>query len=98
MGGQRQTRTKADAAFVDEVKSGDRVRGLLALRDLLAKQLASGDVPARDLAALSRRLMQVMEELEALDAANAEDEDELSKRRADKLGAAASGVRSAVEQ
>jgi hypothetical protein len=58
--------------FASEVESGDRKRGLLALRTLLAERLP--DAPARDLAALSRRLMQVMEELEALGADDPDDE------------------------
>lgn len=74
--------------FVDEVESGDRKRGLLALRALLAERLE--DAPARDLAALSRRLMQVMEELEKLgdddDAPSAEDE--LAQRRESLVSAA----------
>jgi hypothetical protein len=81
--------TPPDPEFVDEIESGDRVRGLLALRTLLAKRLEEG-VPARDLAALTRRLMQVMEELEALDAAGNDDDDELTQRRAAVLSAAGS--------
>lgn len=74
--------------FVDEIESGDRLRGLLALRTMLAKRLDEG-VPARDLAALTRRLMQVMEELDALGAANDDGEnDELAQRRAAVLSAA----------
>lgn len=77
------------AGIVEEVESGDRVRALLALRKHIAERLEEG-VPARDLAALSRRLMQVIEELEALgeddDAPTAEDE--LARRRAAVLSAA----------
>jgi hypothetical protein len=76
--------------FASEVESGDRKRGLLALRGLLARSLE--DAPARDLAALSRRLMQVMEELEQLGAGDDENapsaEDELAERREAVLSAA----------
>jgi hypothetical protein len=75
--------------FLDEVESGDRRRGLLALRELLAQRLP--DAPARDLAALSRRLMQVMEELETLgddDEDKPSAEDELAARRDAVLSAA----------
>jgi hypothetical protein len=79
----------APSNFEAEVESGDRQRGLLALRGLLARSLE--DAPARDLAALSRRLMQVMEELEALGVDDPEQlspEDELAQRRESVLSAA----------
>jgi hypothetical protein len=88
----------AEPDFVTEVESGDRKRGLLALRALLANRLE--DAPPRDLAALSRRLMTVMEELEQLgtdedDADARTPEDELAERRAAVLSAA--GVVGTVE-
>ena len=79
--------------LVEAVETGERVTALLALRRHVAERLAVG-VPARDLAALSLRLMQVMEELETLganpDAAAAATtaEDELAGRRAAVLSAA----------
>lgn len=81
--------TPGTDGLVDEVESGDRKRGLLALRKLLAERLEAG-VPARDLASLTRRLMQVLEDLDALgpdDDAETE-EDELARRRAAVLSAA----------
>jgi hypothetical protein len=53
--------------FFEEVTSGDRRRALRAIRRMLAERIAAGPRP-RELAALSRQLMQVMHEL---------DEDEL---------------------
>src|SRR5438067_6489197 len=47
----------------DEVASGDRGRALQALRRLLAERIAANPRP-RDLAALSYRLMKVIEELD----------------------------------
>ena len=47
----------------DEVASGDKRRALRALRRLLADRIAANPRP-RDLAALSYRLMRVMEELD----------------------------------
>ncbi len=47
----------------DEVTSGDKRRALEALRRLLAERIAANPRP-RDLAALSYRLMKVMEELD----------------------------------
>ena len=46
-------------------RSGDRRATLEALRDLIAKQLATCE-SGRDVAALSKRLMEVMGELDAL--------------------------------
>jgi hypothetical protein len=74
--------------FVDEVESGDRKRTLLALRRHIAERIEEG-VPARDLAALSLRLVQLTEELDAFDADDGTTpEDELARRRATVLSAA----------
>lgn len=81
--------------FIGDIRSGDRKRGLLALRDLLAKRMEA--CPARDLASLSRRLLQVMEELGALDDGDGgesedgvkrDEEDEFDRRRRAVLSAA----------
>ncbi len=80
------------SGLVDAVETGERVKALLALRRHIAERLETG-VPARDLAALSLRLMQVMEELDALGANPDADgkptaEDELARRREAVLQAA----------
>lgn len=46
--------------------TGDRRASLEALRDRLAGAIDDPDCPARDLAALSRQLVMVMAELDAL--------------------------------
>jgi hypothetical protein len=77
-------------SILEEVESGDRIRGLRALRRELAAAIEAGP-PARDLASISRRLMQVMEELEGLDTPDEDaptEEDELARRRAAVLSAA----------
>lgn len=56
------------STFTDEVTSGDRRRGLRAVRRLLAVSIAEDPRP-RELASLSFRLMQVLEELERIDEA-----------------------------
>jgi len=48
--------------------SGSQVELLLALRDGLAGEFDEA-VPARDLAALTKRLMEIVREIEAVDAA-----------------------------
>lgn len=54
--------------------SGTRRDLLEAMRDRVAVAVDSPETPARDLAALTRRLMDIAKELEALDAAEAEDD------------------------
>jgi len=51
------------AALTQAVESGDRRQALEALRRLLAERIAARPRP-RDLAALSLRLMKVLEELD----------------------------------
>jgi hypothetical protein len=54
--------------------SGDRRELLVAMRTRLAKAVQDVNTPARDLAALSRRLLEVANEIEAIDLAAGEDE------------------------
>lgn len=49
--------------LLDEVESGDRRRALQAVRRIIAERIAEGPRP-RELAALSWRLMKVMEALD----------------------------------
>lgn len=58
------SRTIADAAA-----SGSRRDLLVAMRDKIAEDLDAG-VPARDLASLTRRLLEITKEIEAIDAAD----------------------------
>ena len=62
---------------------GDRVESLRRLRQTLAEAI-DADPPARDLAALSNRLMQVLDELAELDDGSVKESkrDELARRRA----------------
>lgn len=53
--------------------SGDSREFLVSLRDRLAVTVADAKTPARDLAALSRRLQDIVEKLEAHDAREAEE-------------------------
>lgn len=50
----------------EATKSGDRLRTLIALRDLLADKLQN-TASTRDIAAISRRLMQCVSEIETLE-------------------------------
>lgn len=55
-------------SLVEAVKSGNRKKTLIALRDKLAEMI-DGCESGRDLAANSKRLMEVMAELEEIKAA-----------------------------
>lgn len=58
----------------DAADSGHRRDLLVALRSRIAKDIDSTTTPARDLAALSRRLLEIAKEIEAIDA-EAHDDD-----------------------
>lgn len=49
-------------------KDGDPREVLVALRARVAKAVQDPDTPARDLASLSKRLMDIVREIEAIDA------------------------------
>lgn len=53
------------ANLVDAAKSGDKRATLIALRDILAKTIQECD-SGRDMASNTKRLMEVMAEIEAL--------------------------------
>ena len=87
------------ARFVDEVDSGDRMRGLVALRHELATAIEGGahvcdecgamapGATAKDLAALALRLERVLETIEQI-GGNDEEIDDLAAKRLAKLRAA----------
>ncbi|WP_280331507.1 hypothetical protein [Nocardia wallacei] len=53
---------------------GDRRELMVALRDRLARAVEDSETPPRDLASLSRRLLEVAREIEAIDADDTEDD------------------------
>lgn len=61
--------SKTPAGVTSACDSGDRRKVMIALRTRLAKAIDDPRTPARDLAALSRRLIEVTKDLESLDAA-----------------------------
>lgn len=65
---KRKKHTVSSAA-----SDGDRLDLLLAMRDRVATAVEHKDTPARDLAALTRRLMEIAKEIEILEAAAAEE-------------------------
>lgn len=54
------------ANLVDAAKSGDRYKTLIALRDILAKTIQECE-SGRDMASNTKRLMEVMDEIEAIE-------------------------------
>lgn len=67
----RRPRTKT---IVQAAAGGDPRELLVALRSRIAKAVQDPNTPARDLAALSRRLLEVAREIEAIDSRDGEDE------------------------
>lgn len=63
--------------LVDAAKSGDRRETLIAMRDILAKTIQECD-SGRDMASNTKRLMEVMNEIEQIDA---EAEEKAAKER-----------------
>ena len=72
----KRPRTVAAAA-----ESGDRLELLETLRARISLTVDDPNTPARDLAALSRRLLEIAREIEAMRAAN-DDSDDVSKAAA----------------
>ena len=66
----RRARSKT---VTQAAKSGTQKELLMALRDRIAKTVEDSNTPARDLAALSRRLMEISRELRAIEMQEAED-------------------------
>jgi hypothetical protein len=64
----------ARAKTVTQAATGGTTRELLvAMRDRTAVAVEDPNTPARDLAALTKRLMEIVREIEALDARTAEE-------------------------
>ena len=60
------SRTKLKKDLITATADGDRLESLIALRDLIAERLQRSNSD-RDTASMSRRLMQILEEIEALE-------------------------------
>lgn len=65
------TERKRKGALRRAAESGDYERELIAVRDLISTQLDSGETSARDLASLTKRYMDVCQELDELKAKKA---------------------------
>lgn len=69
---------------VTEAASNGSPRELLAaMRDRVARDVESPNTPARDLAALTRRLLEITREIELIDSKEADDELDVGDERFD---------------
>lgn len=69
--------------ITEAASSGDRLKGLQALRDVIAARIAESE-SARDVAALSGQMTQILKQIEDLDKASGAKKskvDELAERR-----------------
>lgn len=68
---KKSKKTDTKTSLVDAAKSGNKKKTLTALRDKLAETIQNCD-SGRDMAANSKRLLEVMDELEAIKIAERE--------------------------
>ena len=68
---KKSKKSNEKVSLVDAAKSGNRKKTLTALRDKLAETIQNCD-SGRDMAANSKRLLEVMDELEAIKIAEKE--------------------------
>ena len=66
---EKPAKKKAPRTIVEAADSGTSRDLLVAMRNRIAKTLDEPNCPARDQASLSRRLLEIRKEIEALDAA-----------------------------
>lgn len=65
----RRPRTPRAKSIVDAARGGKQRELLVAMRDRIARTVEDPTCPPRDLASLSRRLMEIAKDIEALDLA-----------------------------
>jgi len=63
---ERQTKPTKPMTILEAVDAGDRLAELVAMHRRIAKAVQDEDTAARDLAALSRRQIEVSKEIESL--------------------------------
>lgn len=66
--------SKAPRSILESAEAGSRLDELKAMRRRLAKAMDDPNTPARDLAALSRRQLEIGREIEAIEIAEDEDQ------------------------
>ena len=73
--GEKPASPKSPRTVTEAAESGTTRELLVAMRARIAKAVEDPNTPAKDLAALSNRLMQIVREIEAIDARTDEDGD-----------------------
>lgn len=74
---------RAPRTIVEAAETGSSRDLLVAMRNRIARTLDEPNCPARDQASLSRRLLEIRKDIEALDAAAAEEAAESADATAD---------------
>lgn len=72
--GEATPKRKAPTTVKEAADSGNRRDLLVTLRSRIAKDIDDPNTPARDLAALSRRLLEIAKDIEAIDAEEQDDD------------------------
>lgn len=72
----RRARKPRQKSVLEAAESGDRLEELRAMRRRIARTLDEPNTPARDLAALSRRQIELGKEIDALEARVREEEEQ----------------------
>lgn len=72
------------ANLVDAAQSGNKKETLIALRDILAKTIQDCD-SGRDMASNSKRLMEVIAEIEAIEVAEEEERKRIEAEKEQKI-------------
>lgn len=70
--------------LIDAAKSGDKYETLIALRDVLAKTIQECE-SGRDMASNTKRLMEVMTEIEAIETAREEERKRIEAEKKAKI-------------
>ena len=74
--GEKPPTRKQITSVLEAVSDGDQRDQLVAMRTRIAKAIDDPNIRGADLAALSRRLLEIGKELEALDAKAAEEDED----------------------
>ena len=78
--GADERKVEPPKSILESAESGSRLDELRAMRRRLAKAMDDPNTPARDLAALSRRQLEIGREIEAIEVAEDEDLSVVTRR------------------
>ena len=78
--GEQPAKPSKPQSVFEAASSGDSMATLVAMRDRVSKALSAEDCPPRDLSSLTRRLQEIIKDI---DAKRAQDEQEAERRERD---------------